>query len=93
MITRDFGHGGYAAGCGNSPPPLHVYDTESEHANWHPLPRVALFPHHPGPVLVGIPAPGGFAGDDPTDPSQQTAPRVASVGILARLHQKGVGHS
>ena len=86
MITRDFGHGGYAAGCASNPPPLHVYDTESEAANWHPLPRIYLRPTPPGPLMVQIPAPGGFAGDDPTDPTQQTVPRIPTLGMVGRFH-------
>lgn len=84
MMTRDFGHGGWAAGCANNPPPLHVYDTESEAANWHPLERPYLRPT-PGMIPVQIPQPAGTAlGDDPTNPGAQTAPRMQCSGMIGR---------
>ena len=92
MISRNFHDLGWAAGCAQAPPPLHVYDTQSIAAAWHPLPRVTLLPQHPGPEMVKVPAPGGFAGDDPTDPAGQTIPRISTMGMCGRLHQKGVSH-
>ncbi len=89
MISREFGNGGWKATCANNPPPLHVSDTESAAAQWWPLPRPALFPQHGGPHMVTIPAPGGFAGDDPTDPTAQTIPRVPTIGMVGRLHVTG----
>jgi len=87
MITREFGDGGYAAGCANAPPPLHVYDTESERANWYPYERPYFRAVNPGPVAVLIPQPAGNAlGDDPTDPSAQTYRRYTTTGMIGRLH-------
>jgi hypothetical protein len=84
MITRQFGDGGWAAGCAAAPPPLHVYDTESAAANWFPLPRPALRSTPPGPALVAIPIAAPF-GDDPTDPTMQTAPRQQTTGMIGRF--------
>lgn len=84
MITRPFGHGGWAAGCAGAPPPLHVYDTDSEYANWHPLQRPALRPTPPGPVMVTIPQAAPF-GDDPTDRLAQTEPRQQTTGMIGRI--------
>jgi hypothetical protein len=85
MMTRDFGHGGWAAGCQYNPPPLHVYDTESIAANWFPYERPFIRPVAPGPVLVQIPQPAGSAlGDDPTDAGAQTVPRVVCEGMIGR---------
>jgi hypothetical protein len=87
MITRDRAGPGYAAGCQHAPPPLHVYDADAEHARWFPLRRPFLHPHHPGPVMVLLPQPpGSLFGDDPTDPTQCTEPRVATAGMIARLN-------
>lgn len=87
MITRDFGDGGWKACAPGNPPPLHVADTESAMANWHPLPRPFLFPTHPGPVMVAIPwLPGNLLGEDPTDPAGQLRPRVATPGMIGRLN-------
>lgn len=83
MITRDFGHGGWAAGCAGNPPPLDVYDTDSEYANWHPYTRPELFPQHPGPVMAVIPIAAPF-GDDPTDRLAQTEPRMQTAGMIGR---------
>lgn len=87
MITREFGDGGWcAAGAGN-PPPLHVRDTESLAANWHPLPRPYLLAQHGGPRMVTIPhLPPDELGEDPTDPGRCHRPRVASAGMVARLN-------
>ena len=85
MITRGFGHGGYAAACAGNPPPLHVYDTESEAANWHPLPRPFLRATPPGPQMIRIPVPAPY-GDDPVDKANQTMPRVKTNGMVARLN-------
>lgn len=83
MITREFGHGGWAAGCAGAPPPLDVYDTDSEYANWHPLARPQLHPTPPGPVMVTIPIAAPF-GDDPTDRLAQTEPRQPTAGMIGR---------
>jgi hypothetical protein len=84
-MNRDFGHGGYAAGCQYNPPPLHVYDTESIAANWYPYERPAILPTPPGPIIVQIPQPSGSAlGDDPTDPGAQSAPRMQCSGMIGR---------
>lgn len=85
MMMRPLGHGGYAAGCQNNPPPLHVYDTDSEAANWHPLPRPFLRPTPPGPTMVRQPLAAPF-GDDPIDKANQTMPRVLTNGMVARLN-------
>lgn len=84
-FTRELGDGGWKAACEGAPPPLHVYDTEHEAANWFPLPRPVLVPQHPGPVMVHIPVPAPF-GDDPLDPTAQTEPRVATGGMVGRLN-------
>ena len=89
MISRDLGRFSWTLAGQHNPPPLHVYSPEAEHAAWHPLAEVRLMPQHPGPVMVHIPAPGGFAGDDPTDPTAQTLPRVPTIGMVGRLHQTG----
>ena len=87
MITRQFGDGGWKACAPGNPPPLHVADTESAMANWHPLPRPFLLPTHPGPLMVLIPGlPGNLLGEDPTDPGAQLRPRVATPGMQARLN-------
>lgn len=87
MITREFGDGGYcAAGAGN-PPPLHVRDTESMAANWHPLPRPYLQPTPPGPVMVRIPhLPADELGEDPTDPARCHGPRIPTAGMASRFN-------
>lgn len=90
MISRDFTNNGYAAGCAGMPPPLHVYDTDSIMANWHPLPRIIMRPTPPGPVMVQIPTPAGAAlGDDPTDPTAQTYPRIRTNGMIGWLNIQG----
>lgn len=90
MFTRALGDGGWAAGYAGAPPPLHVYDTESQAANWHPLQRPYLRPTPPGPTMVLIPQPGGAAlGDDPTDPTAQTRPRYRCAGMIGWLNGKG----
>lgn len=87
MMSRDYGHGGWAAGCAGNPPPLHIYDTESAAANWYPYERPQLWPTHPGPTMVRIPVPAGNAlGDDPTDPAAQTYPRIATAGMCGRFN-------
>lgn len=88
MITRDFGDGGWAAGGQFNPPPLHVYDTESEYAAWHPLQRPALPAQPPGPAYI-FDIPSSPFGDDPTDPSAQTVPRIPTRGMIGRLHPEG----
>ena len=88
MITRAFGDGGWAAGCENNPPPLHVYDTESEAANWYPYERPYLFPTPGGPAHV-FRIPAGVFGDDPTNPAAQTKPRLATMGMIGRFHAAG----
>lgn len=91
MILRDFGHGGYAAGCAGNPPPLHVYDTESIEANWYPLRRPAFMPQPDGPRYI-FEIPTSPFGDDPTNPAQQTKPRMACMGMIGRFHaQQGGG--
>ena len=89
MISRDLGRFGYTLAGQYNPPPLHVYSPEAEHAAWHPVQRARFAPQHPGPVMVHIPAPGGFAGDDPTDPTAQTIPRVPTIGMIGRFHAVG----
>jgi hypothetical protein len=92
MISREFGNGGWAAGCSNAPPPLHVYDTESEAAQWYPPVRPALFPQPPGPIMVKIPSPVGGGeqlGDDPTDPARQSRKRFTCNGMIGRLNVPG----
>lgn len=89
MITRDFGDGGWAAGCENSPPPLHVYDTESQAANWYPYERPRIRQTHPGPTMVHIPQAAPF-GDDPTDPASQTIPRARFTGMIGRAGVNGL---
>jgi len=87
MITRDFGDGGWKACAPGNPPPLHVADTESAMANWHPLPRPFLYPTHPGPTMVLVPGPAGNdVGEDPTDPARQLRPRIATAGMIGRLN-------
>jgi len=89
MISRDFGDGGWAAGPHGNPPPLHVYDTESEMANWHPYVRPVLRPTVPGPVMVTAATLGGAGsqlGDDPTDPARQDQPRIPTTGMIGRFH-------
>lgn len=87
MITREFGDGGWKAAAPGNPPPLHVADTESAAANWHPLDRPRLMPTHPGPVLVLIPGlPANLLGEDPTDPGACLRPRAATAGMIGRLN-------
>jgi hypothetical protein len=86
MITREFGDGGWTAGCKDAPPPLHVYDHTNPAANWYPLPRIVLRPQHPGPVMIHIPVVAPY-GDDPLDPTAQTVRRVPSHGMVGRLNR------
>lgn len=89
MISRRFGDGGWKAACSSAPPPLHVYDTESEAARWHPLPRIVLRPTPPGPTMVVIPEHGfggDYVGDDPTDPARQNERRISSPGMIGRFN-------
>ena len=83
MISRDFGST-YRAGCAGAPPPLHVVDDNPQSA-WFPVRRPQLQPHPPGPVMVLIPTPAPF-GDDPMDPTAQTARRHGTNGMIARLN-------
>lgn len=90
MFTRALGDGGWAAGCAGAPPPLHIYDTQSEAANWHPLERPEIMLTPPGPVLIQIPQPGGAElGDDPLDPTAQTRPRFRCTGMISYLDVPG----
>lgn len=92
VLSRDFGNGGWAAGCASAPPPLHVYDTESMAANWYPYERPVLFPQDPGPVMVAIPSPVGSGeelGDDPTDLARQSVKRFTCNGMIDRLNIPG----
>ena len=90
MFTRALGDGGWAASCAGMPPPLHVYDTESIAAAWHPLERPDIRPTPPGPIMVLIPQPAGTElGDDPTNPAAQTAPRKQCAGMVGWLNGKG----
>jgi len=90
MISRDWGTGGWAPGCQDAPPPLHVYDTESIAANWYPYVRPVLFPTPPGPIAVTVPTPmGADLGDDPTDPARQSVPRMATNGMVGRFNTGG----
>lgn len=85
MITRKFGDGGYAAACQYNPPPLHVYDTESEQARWFPLRRPFLRATPPGPTMIYQPIAAPW-GDDPTNPAQQTITRFGTHGMVPRLN-------
>ena len=86
MITREFGDGGWKATGAGNPPPLHVRDTESLAAGWHPLPRPYLLAQPGGPVMVTIPhLPADELGEDPTDPGRCHRPRQATGGLVARL--------
>jgi hypothetical protein len=91
MLSRDFGNGGWAAGCASAPPPLHVYDTESVAANWYPYQRPDMLPLPPGPVMVAIPSPVGSpdVGDDPTDPARQSVKRFTCNGMAGRFNIAG----
>jgi hypothetical protein len=90
VISRDFGNSGWASAGSGMPPPLHIYDTDSQAANWHPLPRIVFRPTPPGPVMVRIPVPAGAGlGDDPTDPTAQTRPRRQTNGMIGWLNEKG----
>ena len=64
---------------------MHVYDHESEAAAWHPLPRPYLRDQPAGPVMVRIPIVAPF-GDDPTNPAEQTEPRLPTGGMIGRLN-------
>lgn len=87
MLTRDFGDGGWKAAGQHNPPPLHVRDTESAAANWFPLPRMALAPQPPGPLLVNIPTlPADVYGEDPTDPARCHTARQPTAGMQGRLN-------
>lgn len=83
MITRQFGDGGWRAGCANAPPPLHVVDDNGQ--NWCPLPRVVLRPTPPGPTMIYVPVVAPF-GDDPTDPAAQTELRIGTGGMIGRFN-------
>jgi len=86
MITREFGGGGWKAGCEGAPPPLHVAP-DNPQAAWYPLPRIILAPQPPGPVMIHIPVVAPF-GDDPLDPAAQTEPRVATSGMISYLNAR-----
>jgi hypothetical protein len=87
MITRDLEEPGWAAGCAGAPPPLHVYDYQSVHANWHPLPRPGLSRNPAAVTLATVPqSRADLFGDDPTDPGAQTQPRMATAGMIAKLN-------
>ncbi len=90
MITRDFRNGGYSAGCSGAPPPLHVYDHESEYANWHPLERIEIRPQPDGPEMIRIPVVAPW-GDDPTNPAHQTEPRASMPGMISYLNHGASG--
>lgn len=85
MITRKLHDAGYAASCQYNPPPLHVYDTDSEAAAWHPLERPFLRATPPGPTMIYQPIAAPW-GDDPTNPAQQTLPRFTAHGMVSRLN-------
>lgn len=85
MITRDLGPR-WQAGCANAPPPLHIMGATGEQS-WFPVERLALVPQPPGPVMVTAPPSIPF-GDDPTDPTAQTEPRIPTTGIVGRLHPR-----
>ena len=92
-LTRKLGDGGWAASCAGNPPPLHVYDTESIAANWYPGPHPGnlMLPQPDGPRYV-FNIPSIPFGDDPTNPAQQTKPRIATMGMIGRFHaQTGAG--
>lgn len=88
MITRDFAQ--RIGWLRNNPPPLHIYDAAAEAANWYPLTRPACGPAPVGPPEHVFRIPTIPFGDDPTNPAQQTKPRIATVGMFARLHARGV---
>lgn len=90
MITRGFGSGGLVETVKGAPPPLHVYDADCEAANWHPYQRPAMVPQPLGPQWV-FQIPTSTFGDDPTDVSQQTKPRIACMGMLGRFHEQRGG--
>lgn len=91
MITRHLGDGGPVATIEGAPPPLHVYDADCERANWYPAPRPAMAVSQPdGPGFI-FKIPTSTFGDDPTDPSQQTKPRIACTGMIGRLHEQRGG--
>jgi len=99
MMTRDVTSDiGYKATCQHAPPPLHVADTQAADAQWYPLRRPPMAPHHPGPIMATIPMNrADLFGDDPTDPSACTEPRQATAGMISRLNvnagERNVGHS
>lgn len=91
-LTRSLGDGGWAASCAGNPPPLHVYDTESIAANWYPGPHPAalMLTQPDGPRYV-FDIPSIPFGDDPTNPAQQTKPRIATMGMIGRFHAQAGG--
>lgn len=91
MISRNFGAGGPVETIKGAPPPLHVYEADSEQANWYPAPRPELRTQPDGPRYI-FQIPTSAFGDDPTDPGQQTKPRIATMGMIGRFHaQTGAG--
>lgn len=87
MITRDFDQ--TAAWLRNNPPPLHTFSPDCEAANWYPLQRPEIMPPPDGPRYV-FEIPTVPFGDDPTNPAQQTKPRIATMGMIGRFHAQGV---
>lgn len=91
MITRGFGAGGPVETIKGAPPPLHVYDADCEQANWHPYDRPRMRVDQPdGPRYI-FQIPTSTFGDDPTDRSQQTKPRIATMGMIGRFHVQAGG--
>ena len=83
MITREFGD--YECyPVENAPPPLHVAGPPDA---WYPVERMVLRPQPPGPIMVTIPISAPF-GDDPTDPNNQTEPRIATAGMVGFLNAR-----
>lgn len=89
MITRDFRNKHAIAGWDN-PPPLVTYTPEAIAASWFPVPRPVLRPTPGGPQYV-FRIPTVPFGDDPTDPAMQTKPRIATMGMIGRFHEKAGG--
>lgn len=90
MITRRFGQPGPVATIKGAPPPLHVYDADTQAANWYPYARPALRTQPDGPRWI-FQIPTSAFGDDPTDPGQQTKPRIATMGMIGRFHEQRGG--
>lgn len=90
MITH---HGicepAYAAGCEGNPPPLHVHGPGPE-SIWIPFPRPVAAATPAGPVWPHTTAASLGVGEDPTDPTTQRVPRVATAGMMDRFNLRGV---